>query len=741
MAKDLTVALRLLADPSGLDAGLRRGESSVHKFTAGVERTFRDLSRHISSVNSQLAGIGMGLSLGAGVRAFAQLDDAMTKLEVAAMDKLSKTNRQFDDVKNKIIDIGNKLPGTTADFAQVGQALLENGTSMGQMLDGALDAASQLKVVMGMTSEESGFMVARMRESFGLAANELPKMADYMQRAKFAYGLKPGEIQEAAVYSGTTTNLLGLHGAEQAKKLLALQGMGAGMGLTGSQFGVDLKDMLDNMSKGVEQLEAAKKGLKKNAMDAINGAGVKLDFFDSSGHFNGLESMVDTLSAAYKKLVAHGGEKEALDVFKQLFKEQGGNAALLLGQKGRAGFDESIRKFEEQASLQQRILRTTQSLNNEWENLTSNIENAMAALTGPAVKKLEPLLNGATAGIGSFSDWMRNNPEQTKNLSYGAAGVAAVGGLLGTLGMGRRLLGSIGGTAVGVAEGKALEKAAGVTPVFVTNWPGGIGGNFAAGLGSSAAGAAGGALLGAGAKSAATSMMDIGMGGGAEIAASAGAGAVATKALWGIPAEIAALKVGLRGILGASVTAVPSMGAGALATGAAGVGLAGAAGYAAGTIAYQAMPDSWADKIGYAVAKIVSPFSRDAKNAIALNENPYLQAKLNKITDDTPLSKKPDKGAFKPGDDGSNRQIEAINNSGRNIEQKLQQFRPDMESAINSSNLADRIGQHFDSAVRAMAEKKAALTIKIDGPGRVTSTAATGFNISVDSGLLPMGQQ
>lgn len=56
----------------------------------------------------------------------------------------------------------------------------------------------------------------------------------------------------------------------------------------------------------------------------------------------------------------------------------------------------------------------------------------------------------------------------------------------------QRLLSKGGSTAIGVAEGKAIEAAAGVTPVFVVNWPGsGIAGQgvpLPSGVGGAAAG-------------------------------------------------------------------------------------------------------------------------------------------------------------------------------------------------------------------------------------------------------------
>jgi hypothetical protein len=51
----------------------------------------------------------------------------------------------------------------------------------------------------------------------------------------------------------------------------------------------------------------------------------------------------------------------------------------------------------------------------------------------------------------------------------------------------RGLFGGVASAGIGIAEGKAVEAATGVTPVFVTNWPGGF-----SGIGETIAAAGGG---------------------------------------------------------------------------------------------------------------------------------------------------------------------------------------------------------------------------------------------------------
>lgn len=173
-----------------------------------------------------------------------------------------------------------------------------------------------------------------------------------------------------------------------------------------------------------------------------------------------------------------------------------------------------------------------------------------------------------------------------------------VGGALGALGIfgaarygGKAvsgLMSKFGGTAAGVAQGKALEAAAGVTPVFVVNWPG----SSPADIAGAAAGAAG---------------------------AAGNAGKIASRAK-----SLAVLAGGL------PLSAWGSMGAAGMATAGAGVLAAGAGGYAVGT-GINAIAERMAkgtrmegfgtDVIGGAIAKTLAFFgNEEARRAVELTE-------------------------------------------------------------------------------------------------------------------------
>ena len=101
------------------------------------------------------------------------------------------------------------------------------------MLGGGLEAAASLGVVMNMPAEAAAEMTAKLREAYKLSDSELPRMADSMQRAKFAFGVKPGDLLAANAYMAPMLNQLGISGIENVDKINAIQGMAAQVGLEG----------------------------------------------------------------------------------------------------------------------------------------------------------------------------------------------------------------------------------------------------------------------------------------------------------------------------------------------------------------------------------------------------------------------------------------------------------------------------------------------------------------------------
>jgi TP901 family phage tail tape measure protein len=377
-----------------------------------------------SRLGDAAAAYGMSRMLGAPVAAFMRQDEALNTLQVTMMDKNGQVNGSYAALKKQVVELGNLLPGTTADFAGTANALMEQGVAIGSVLNGGLKAASYLSVVLKMPSDQAGEMAAKLREAYSLSDNELTKMADSMQRAKFAFGMKPGDLMAASSYQAPMLNQLGIKGQANMDKMLALQGEGAMVGLEGSSFGTNFSMMLSRLAKGPIMLAEAKKGMKAEARGIMDQMGLTFDFFDKKGNFAGLDNMVKELEKL-KTIKERLGDKAAMEVSEAMFGAEAGRPAMIIAEQGVAGFAEAQKRMQDQADLQQRIKKTTESSRNTWEALTGSVENFAAAAVGPAVQSLHPLVNGLNAAAGALTDFADRNPTATKWLGLT---VAALGG-------------------------------------------------------------------------------------------------------------------------------------------------------------------------------------------------------------------------------------------------------------------------------------------------------------------------
>lgn len=456
---------------------------------AGMER----LGASINKVSGQMVLLGAGgMALGSQltaqlakpIGAFVRLDDAITDLQVSMMGKDGGVAKGFEEIKRQAIELGNTLPGTTADFVKVSTALLQQGTAVDALIGGGFKAAAHLSVVLKMPGEQAGEMVAKLREAYGLADNELGVMADKMQRARFAFGMKPDELKVAASYNAPTLNILGIKGEANLTRMLAMQGMAANVGLEGSSFGTNFAMMMTRLAKGPLLVAEAKKGMKVEAREIMEQMGVTFEFFDKKGKFKGLEDMISELEKL-KLIKEKLGEKAALEVADSIFGTEAGRPAMILGMQGKAGFEEAMKKMEAQANLTQRLDRITKSTSNTWSALTGSIENALALLAEPAVEWAKPMivsLNTGVAKLGEFTEKHKDLAKWTMIVVGGFAGfLTVVGALSIALGVMGKIFGgpiSLMGKLFGKKGGAAGAIAGALTAqhVFVTNWPGSFGG-------------------------------------------------------------------------------------------------------------------------------------------------------------------------------------------------------------------------------------------------------------------------
>lgn len=415
------------------------------------------------------AGVGAYAAervLGAPIKAYTNLEEATTDLKIALMHRGGGVDKNFDAISKQAVNLGARLPGSTKDYIGAATALAEQGVSPAAIANGGLESAANLGVLLKMDRGGAAETVAKIREAYSLKDEELPGLADTVQRNKFAFGLSPEGIRLASAYSGSTLSMLGLSGSANLGRILTVEGISAQNGLGDSQFGTNFGMMLTQLQAGPAAVEAAKRGMKGRARQVMDKYGINFDFFDKNGALkqrNGdpIAGVIHELSQINR--IPESDKESRLEIMKAVFGQEGMRPAAILAKVGDQGYDAARARVADQASLDERIAMASTTLAWKLEALGGTVENVQAAMAKQLGEGLKPVTDKANDVAGG--------PLQSLFDSHPVAGTAALGlGTAGsiwaairTFGLGKSILARLAGGAA--AEGAAGAAAAEGTAV------------------------------------------------------------------------------------------------------------------------------------------------------------------------------------------------------------------------------------------------------------------------------------
>lgn len=404
---------------------------------ADVAKRVREVSTGLRDLGTKslTAGVLLAGSLYKPIESYMTLEDAITRAKVAF-----QTSSGLDPGFAKVADIattlGNQLPGTTADFTSMAGALREIGISTRTIagttkdgMDGALAATAHLRLLLGdMSPEQAAEMMGTFKESLGIADNDFGKFVDSVQRAKFAFGLKPQEFKEGLGYYGPALKSIHQQGMDAANTVLTFTGILRQAGIDGSRTGTAFAmvfSQLANMDK------VTKKNKELQAILAKYGTDFK--FFDH-GRFLGLGNFMGQLEQLQKFT-----EQDRLKALGMMFGHEHAAFMSTLVYQGTKGYNDAAQKMADQASMATRVAMIAGTLRNSWEAFTGTVENISAAIG----ETVAPELREAVTWLGKMADattnWIHAHKPLVHNLVLVTAGLAGflivVGGSLVTLGL------------------------------------------------------------------------------------------------------------------------------------------------------------------------------------------------------------------------------------------------------------------------------------------------------------------
>jgi TP901 family phage tail tape measure protein len=371
-------------------------------------------------------------------------------------------NSELRAIKATAFAVQAWTPFDMTQIVALEKALIKAGASVEEVTGktGAAAAAAALAVYENMDPVRTGEALIGIGTPFKITADKYMELADTISRAASASTVGAAEIAETAKYAAGPMASLG----RSNREMLALSAVMAQVGVSGSMAGTSLKNFF---------LEATKHKMLRDAQG----------------------NLLPTLKivAKLREMLKGKGDADQQSALKKLFGEQGMPVAIALLNEGKGSYEEIVRAMEQSASLQDKLNKSMEGFRNQFTSLKGTFKSTIADLFQPALPVLTSLIaktNEFVASIGNASQQSDKVGKAVSGISLGAAatGTAATV-LLGGAGLyyGRKvltgaggikgLLKGAGGTAAGIAEGKAVEAATGVTPVFVTNWPANLGGS------------------------------------------------------------------------------------------------------------------------------------------------------------------------------------------------------------------------------------------------------------------------
>ena len=333
-------------------------------------------------------------------KASAETETASTDLRAAMMDNTGKVSAQYKDIDNLATRLGDRLPGTTADFKNLMTMLIRQGMSAKTVLGGTGEAAALLAVQLKKSPEAAAEMAAKLQDATRGTEKEMLAIMDQVQRLYYA-GTDDSNILGAFSKLSPALDTLKIKGESAMKMMSPLVGMLDQAGLSGESAGNAMRKVFTRMMD------------TKKIAKVTKGTGLSLDFTNGAGEFGGLDKMYEQLA----KLKAVNTEQR-LKILQGIFGDDAETLQALntMIEKGKAGYEEFAKKMEAQASLNQRVNDQLGTLTNLWDAASGTFTNFLAKMG----ESIAPELKDLTKWIGDIneklSNWAAQNPETANTI-------------------------------------------------------------------------------------------------------------------------------------------------------------------------------------------------------------------------------------------------------------------------------------------------------------------------------------
>ena len=479
----LTLQLTAVDMLSGIMSSAKNHILSLGEAGRKVQKDFEVMT---SSITKGLKGIAAASyvahqSMG-GIHAAGDLQEAMIDVKMSLMTsgKAAATlNDELSQVRSTAIDVAKVTPFSGVDVAGIENTLLKAGLSIKDIVakGGAAWSATALATITKQDPELTSETLSTTSAAFGIHGNEFRNLSDQMQRLAMNSEEKMPDLQEGLKYvAGTAHNMR----ISWQDTITALGVLGQ-QSLKGSLGGTSLNEFLRRLT-GASRI-ARRDMAETNSVLRAQGKD-PLEFWDKKGTLKSLPDIINNL----RKSMSGFTDKEKMFHMEKIFGDEGMRAALALMKEHEGSWEEVVEKMANAADIETKLKERLGGFNASLVTLATTAKTTLASLFDPMLKPLSMMNDLLTDAVGNIGELAEKHKSIAQVTSGSIAAVALGAGVYGAyhlrkgVAAGARVLRGMGGlpgllkgvarTGVGIEEGKVLQATTGVTPVFVTNWPG-----------------------------------------------------------------------------------------------------------------------------------------------------------------------------------------------------------------------------------------------------------------------------
>ena len=452
---NMKIFLEFVADARRMKEGMRQGEQSMKSFSARAKKEAAKIRNAFSSLQGKLAGMGLSIGTGALLWQSANLDKSLVQIGQTA----GATSNQLKELRSDLFRLG-KESGQDVDSLKEGfNVLVQSGLNMKESTE-ALRGINTAMAITGADAKTLASSLSVAAEAFQFDLSKSGKATELLEKMTVAGRLGNAELENLAALVPRVAINATSAGLSFDKTLAFLEAL--------SRFQRQPEQLGTLATNALRVFTDVKYMAKAQKATGIN-------FFDAQGARRDFDTVIDDMTIKFKKLKT--------DQQRSLFI---GKAFGEMDTEARTGIElmlknpETMKAFREFAS---KLLAVGGTFKRDMDAATANLVDQAGRLKAT----LGEAADGFAAPVKNvLADLIRWGMDSKKNgglelsgkemLGYGAAAVGGTALLARYGGMAiKGIMGRFGKTGLGIAEGKAIQAATGVTPVFVTNWPNGGG--------------------------------------------------------------------------------------------------------------------------------------------------------------------------------------------------------------------------------------------------------------------------